>query len=148
MFSHSWTGECIWRKLTGLLLRGTNSFFKLLYMLLFIRKLRFQSVKANWGGTESTMLEVCCEASTISDDFERHVNCWSWSNVRYQFYSTPCLPLLTGFKEMLISVPNKVHTAQNQCLISWSWCHWTSQPEHWREINQRENLQRAEGERH
>ncbi len=34
-----------------------------------------------WRGTESMLLEVQCEVSTVSDDLGCHVICWCWSTV-------------------------------------------------------------------
>ncbi|MEQ2304173.1 hypothetical protein AMECASPLE_024244 [Ameca splendens] len=32
-----------------------------------------------WRGTESTLLKVLCEVSTVCDDLGCHVICWCWS---------------------------------------------------------------------
>ncbi len=40
-----------------------------------------QSLEEEWRGTESMLLEVQCEVSTVSDDLGCHVICWCWSTV-------------------------------------------------------------------
>ncbi len=42
---------------------------------------RSQSLEEEWRGTESMLLEVQCEVSTVSDDLGCHVICWCWSTV-------------------------------------------------------------------
>ncbi len=44
-------------------------------------KSRSQSLEEEWRGTESMLLEVQCEVSTVSDDLGCHVICWCWSTV-------------------------------------------------------------------
>ncbi len=46
-----------------------------------IWKSRSQSLEEEWRGTESMLLEVQCEVSTVSDDLGCHVICWCWSIV-------------------------------------------------------------------
>ncbi len=45
----------------------------------FICKSGSQSLEEEWRGTESMLLEVQCEVSTVSDDLGCHVICWCWS---------------------------------------------------------------------
>ncbi len=40
-----------------------------------------QSLEEERRGTESTLLEVQCKVSTVSDDLGCHVICWCWSTV-------------------------------------------------------------------
>ncbi len=47
----------------------------------FIWKSRSQSLEEEGRGTESMLLEVQCEVSTVSDDLGCHVICWCWSTV-------------------------------------------------------------------
>ncbi len=47
----------------------------------FIWKSKSQSLEEEWRGTESMLLEVQCEVSTVSDDLGCHVICWCWSTV-------------------------------------------------------------------
>ncbi len=44
-------------------------------------KSRSQSLEEEGRGTESMLLEVQCEVSTVSDDLGCHVICWCWSTV-------------------------------------------------------------------
>ncbi len=41
-----------------------------------LKKKRSQSLEEEWRGTESMLLEVQCEVSTVSDDLGCHVICW------------------------------------------------------------------------
>ncbi len=50
-------------------------------ILHFIWKSRSQSLEEEWRGTESMLLEVQCEVSTVSDDLCCHVIGWCWSTV-------------------------------------------------------------------
>ncbi len=50
-------------------------------MLDLIWKSRSQSLEKEWRGTESMLLEVQCEVSTVSHDLGCHVICWCWSTV-------------------------------------------------------------------
>ncbi len=43
--------------------------------------LRSQSLKEERRGTESTLLEVQCKVTTVSDGLGCHVICWCWSTV-------------------------------------------------------------------
>ncbi len=42
---------------------------------------RSQSLEEEWRCTDSMLLEVQCEVSTVSDDLGCHVICWCWSSV-------------------------------------------------------------------
>ncbi len=53
----------------------------------FIWKSRSQSLEEEWRGTESMLLEVECEVSTVSDDLGCHVICWCWSTVFSEVHS-------------------------------------------------------------
>ncbi len=61
--------------------------FRWKYILHFIWKSRSQSLKEEWRGTESMLLEVQCEVSTVSDDLGCHVICWCWSTVFLEVHS-------------------------------------------------------------
>ncbi len=50
-------------------------------------KSRSQSLEEEWRGTESMLLEVQCEVSTVSDDLGCHVICWCWSTVFSEVHS-------------------------------------------------------------
>ncbi len=53
----------------------------------FIWESRSQSLEEEWRGTESMLLEVQCEVSTVSDDLGCHVICWCWSTVFSEVHS-------------------------------------------------------------
>ncbi len=78
----------------------------------------YASIEEEWRGTESMLLEVQCEVSTVSDDLGCHVICWCWSTVFSEVHSQrshlpgnfralPCFLLLTSFMEMLISFSSR-----------------------------------------
>ncbi len=48
---------------------------------------RSQSLEEEWRGTDSMLLEVQCEVSTVSDDLGCHVICWCWSTVFSEVHS-------------------------------------------------------------
>ncbi len=50
-------------------------------MLHFLWKSGSQSLEEERRGTESTLLEVQCKISTVSDGLGCHVICWCWSTV-------------------------------------------------------------------
>ncbi len=56
-------------------------------ILHFIWKSGSQSLEEEWRGTESTLLEVQCEVSTVSDGLGCHVICWCWSTVFSEVHS-------------------------------------------------------------
>ncbi len=60
---------------------GPNSSFQLKVNFAFHLETRSQSLEEEWRGTESMLLEVQCEVSTVSDDLGCHVICWCWSTV-------------------------------------------------------------------
>ncbi len=72
------------RKITGLLLMCPKSSFQILH---FIWKSRSQNLEEEWRGTESMLLEVQCEFSTVCDDLGCHVICWCWSTVFSEVHS-------------------------------------------------------------
>ncbi len=45
------------------------------------------TVEEEWRGTESMLLEVQCEVSTVSDGLGCHVICWCWSTVFSEVHS-------------------------------------------------------------
>ncbi len=85
-------------------------------MLYLIWKSRSQSLEEERRDTESTLLEVQCEVSTVSDDLGCHVICWCWSTVFSEVYSQHshlpgnirALLLLTSFMGMLISFSSRI----------------------------------------
>ncbi len=56
-------------------------------MLHLIWKSRSQSLEEEWRGTESMLLEVQCEVSTVSDDLGCDVICWCRSTVFSEVHS-------------------------------------------------------------
>ncbi len=61
--------------------------FRWKYILYLICKSRSQSLEEERRDTESTLLEVQCEVSTVSDDLSCHVICWCWSSVFSEVHS-------------------------------------------------------------
>ncbi len=53
----------------------------LMKVLHFLWKSGSQSLEEERRGTESTLLEVQCKVSTVSDGLGCHVICWCWSTV-------------------------------------------------------------------
>ncbi len=62
-------------------LSGPKSSFQMKVNFAFHLESRSQSLEEEWRGTESMLLEVQCEVSTVSDDLGCHVICWCWSTV-------------------------------------------------------------------
>ncbi len=107
-------------------------------ILHFIWKSRSQSLEEEWRGTESMLLEVQCEISTVSDDLGCHVICWCWSTVFsestvnaaiYQeilehFHASFCWQALWRcwfhFPAGLGTCP---HCQRYQKLVQWPWCY-------------------------
>ncbi len=92
--SHFWTRDNVrsilpglWRKRTGLLLSGPKSSFQMKVNLAFHLEIKVWSLEEEWRGTESMLLEVQCEVSTVSDDLGCHVICWCWSTVFSEVHS-------------------------------------------------------------
>ncbi len=62
-------------------LSGPKSSFQMKVNFAFHLETRSQSLGEEWRGTDSMLLEVQCEVSTVSDDLGCHVICWCWSTV-------------------------------------------------------------------
>ncbi len=77
------------RKITGLLLRGTKSSFQMKIHFAFYLEIKVPESGGRVEDTESTLLEVQCEVSTVSDDLGCHVICWCWSTVFSEVHSQP-----------------------------------------------------------
>ncbi len=77
----------LWRKRIGLLLSGPKSSFQIKVNFAFHLEIKSQSLEEEWRGTESMLLEVQCEVSTVSDDLGCHVICWCWSTVFSEVHS-------------------------------------------------------------
>ncbi len=97
-----------------------------------------QSLEEEWRGTESMLLEVQCEVSTVSDDLGCHVICWCWSTVFSEvhsqrnhlpgnfraLYASFCWQALWRcwfhFPAGLSTCP---HCQRYQKLVQWPWCY-------------------------
>ncbi len=116
---------------------------------------RSQSLEEEWRGTESMLLEVQCEVSTVSDDLGCHVICWCWSTVFSEVHSQRshlpgnlralhasfCWQALWRcwfhFPAGLGTCP---HCQRYQKLVQWPWCYcaWLASKLAW--LNPIENL--------
>ncbi len=92
--SHFWTRDNVrsilpglWRKRTGLLFSGPKSSFQMKVNFAFHLEIKVWSLEEEWRGTESMLLEVQCEVSTVSDDLGCHVICLCWSTVFSEVHS-------------------------------------------------------------
>ncbi len=128
----------LWRKRTGLLLSGPKSSFQMKVNFAFHLETRSQSLEEEWRGTESMLLEVQCEVSTVSDDLGCHVICWCWSTVFSEVHSQRshlpghfrvlhasfCWQALWRcwfhFPAGLGTCP---HCQRYQKLVQWPWCY-------------------------
>ncbi len=135
-------------------------------ILHFIWKSRSQSLEEVWRGTESMLLEVQCEVSTVSDDLGCHVICWCWSTVFSEVHSQRshlpgdfralhasfCWQALWRcwfhFPSGLGTCP---HCQRYQKLVQWPWCYcaWLASKLTWPEPH-RESMEycQEEDERH
>ncbi len=113
--------------------------FRWKYILHLIWKSRSQSLEEEWRGTESMLLEVQCEVSTVSDDLSCHVICWCWSTVFSEVHSQHShLPVNVRalhasfywqdswrcwfhFPARLSTCP---HCQRYQKLVQWLWCYY------------------------
>ncbi len=140
--------------------------FRWKYILHFIWKSRSQSLEEDWRGTESMLLEVQCEVSTVSDDLGCHVICWCWSTVFSEVHSQRshlsgnfralhaffCWQALWRcwfhFPAGLGTCP---HCQRYQKLVQWPWCYcaWLASKLAWPEPH-RESMGycQEEDERH
>ncbi len=88
--SHFWTRDNVRSILPGCgekELSGPKSSFQMKVNFAFHLETRSQSLEEDWRGTESMLLEVQCEVSTVSDDLGCHVICWCWSTVFSEVHS-------------------------------------------------------------
>ncbi len=101
-------------------------------------KSRSRSLEEERRGTESMLLEVQCEVSTVSDDLSCHVICWCWSTVFSEVHSQHshlpghfralhasfCWQALWRcwfhFPAGLGTCP---HCQRHQKLVQWPWCY-------------------------
>ncbi len=87
LLSHFWNINIVRSILPGLRKKELDCCSVVQNPLHFIWKSRSQSLEEEWRGTESMLLEVQCEVSTVSDDLGCHVICWCWSTVFSEVHS-------------------------------------------------------------
>ncbi len=112
---------------------------------------RSQTLEEEWRGTESMLLEVQCEVSTVSDDLGCHVICWCLSTVFSEVHSQRshlpgnfralhasfCWRALWrcwfNFPAGLGTCP---HCQRYQKLVKWPWCYcaWLASKLAWPEV--------------
>ncbi len=115
-----------------------KSSFQMKVNFAFHLETRSQSLEEEWRGTESMLLEVQCEVSTVSDDLGCHVICWCWSTVFSEVHSQRshlpgnfralhasfCWQALWRcwfhFPAWLGTCP---HCQRYQKLVQWPWCY-------------------------
>ncbi len=140
--------------------------FRWKYILHLIWRSRSQSLEEEWRGTESMLLEVQCEVSTVSDDLGCHVICWCWSTVFSEVHSQ-CSHLPGNFRALHASfcwqalwrcwfhfpagLGTCPHCQRYQKLVQWPWCYcaWLASKLAWPEPH-RESMGycQEEDERH
>ncbi len=147
-------------------LSGPKSSFQMKVNFSFHLETRSQSLEEEWRGTESMLLEVQCEVSTVSDDLGCHVICWCWSTVFSEVHSQRshlpgnfralhasfCWQALWRcwfhFSAGLGTCP---HCQRYRKLVQWPWCYcaWLASKLTWPEP-QRESMGycQEEDERH
>ncbi len=131
-----------------------------------IWKSRSQSLEEEWRGTESMLLEVQCEVSTVSDDLGCHVICWCWSTLFSEVHSQRS-HLPGNFRALHASfcwqalwrcwfhfpagLGTCPHCQRYQKLVQWPWCYcaWLASKLAWPEPH-RESMGycQEEDERH
>ncbi len=139
--SHFWTIDNVrsvlpglWRKIT----QWSKLLFQMKVNFAFHLETRSQSLEEEWRGTDSMLLEVQCEVSTVSDDLGCHVICWCWSTVFSEVHSQHshlpghfrtlnasfCWQALWRcwfhFPAGLGTCP---HCQKYQKLVQWPWCY-------------------------
>ncbi len=145
---------------------GPKSSFQMKVNFAFHLETRSQSLEEEWRGTESMLLEVQCEVSTVNDDLGCHVICWCWSTVFSEVHSQRshlpgdfralhasfCWQALWRcwfhFPAGLGTCP---HCQRYQKLVQWPWCYcaWLASKLAWPEPH-RESMEycQEEDERH
>ncbi len=99
---------------------------------------RSQSLDEEWRGTDSMLLEVQSEVSTVSDDLGCHVICWCWSTVFSEVHSQRS-HLPRNFRALHASfcwqalwrcwfhfpagLGTCPHCQRYQKLVQWPWCY-------------------------
>ncbi len=129
-------------------------------------EIKVQSLEEEWRGTESMLLEVQCEVSTVSDDLGCHVICWCWSTVFSEVHSQRShLPgnfraphasfcwqaLWRCWFHFPAGLGTCSHCQRYQKLVQWPWCYcaWLASKLAWPEPH-RESMEycQEEDERH
>ncbi len=132
-------------------------------ILHFIWKSGSQSLEEEWRGTESILLEVQCEVSTVSDDLGCHVICWCWSIVFSEVHSKRS-HLPGNFRALRASfcwqalwrwrfhfpagLGTCPHCQRYQKLVQWPWCYcaWLASKLAWPEPHRLSVLSRGRRE--
>ncbi len=145
---------------------GPKSSFQMKVNFPFHLETRSQSPEEEWRGTESMLLEVQCEVSTVSDDLGCHVICWCWSTVFSEVHSQRS-HLPGNFRALHASfcwqalwrcwfhfpagLGTCPHCQRYQKLVQWPWCYcaWLASKLAWPEPH-RESMGycQEEDERH
>ncbi len=153
----------LWRKNNSVV---QSPLFRWKSILHFIWKSRSQSLEEEWRGTDSMLLEVQCEVSTVSDDLGCHVICWCWSTVFSEVHSQRS-HLPGNFRALHASfcwqalwrcwfhfpagLGTCPHCQRYQKLVQWPWCYcaWLASKLPWPEPH-RESMGycQEEDERH
>ncbi len=119
-------------------LSGPKSSFQMKVNFAFHLESRSQSLEEECRGTESMLLEVQCEVSTVSDDLVCHVICWCWSTVFSEVHSQRS-HLPGNFRALHASfcwqalwrcwfhfpagLGTCPHCQRYQKLVQWPWCY-------------------------
>ncbi len=119
-------------------LSGPKASFQMKVNFAFQLETRSQSLEEEWRGTESMLLEVRCEVSTVSDDLGCHVICWCWSTVFSEVHSQRS-HLPGNFRALHASfcwqalwrcwfhfpagLGTCPHCQRYQKLVQWPWCY-------------------------
>ncbi len=144
---------------------GPKSSFQMKVNFAFHLETRSQSLEEEWRGTESMLLEVQCEVSTVSDDFGCHVICWCWSTVFSEVHSQRS-HLPENFRALHASfcwqalwrcwfhfpagLGTCPHCQRYQKLVQWPWCYcaWLASKLAWPEPIENLWVCQEEDERH
>ncbi len=154
------------RKKTGLLLGGPKSSFQMKVNFAFNLEIKSGgSLAEEWRGTESMLLEVQCEVSTVSDDLGCHVICWCWYTVFSEVHSQR-RHLPGDFRALHASLWKALwrcwfhfpaglgtcpHGQKYQKLVQWPWCYcaWLASKLTWPEPHRKSTgYCQEEDERH
>ncbi len=119
------------RKITGLLLSVPMFSFQIKVNFVFHLEMKAQSLKENWRGTESMLLEVQCEVSSqwwfgVPWRLLVLVRCVLSSPKSMQpstrrFWNTLCFHLLVSFMEMLISFSSRILASAHTVKTTSKW---------------------------